>query len=94
MVASERDFAMSQMKEMAEQVQAVAGEFKSMGDHCDHILKELEQVLGYLVYEPLNIRGRGGGGNCHLFLGLPTHYITSYETHERHNFMSPLFHHL
>ncbi len=44
MVASERDFAVCQMKEMAEQVQTVAGEFKSMADHCDHILKQLEQV--------------------------------------------------
>ncbi len=44
MVASERDFAVSQLREMAEQVQTVAGEFKSMADHCDQILKELEQV--------------------------------------------------
>lgn len=44
MVASERDFAVSQMREMAEQVQTVAGEFKAMADHSDHILKELEQV--------------------------------------------------
>ncbi len=44
MVASERDFAVSQMREMAEQVQTVAGEFKAMADHCDQILKELEQV--------------------------------------------------
>ena len=44
MVASERDFAVSQMREMAEQVQTVAGEFKSMADHCDHVMKELEQV--------------------------------------------------
>lgn len=44
MVASERDFAMSQLKEMAEQVQTIAEEFKSMSDHCDQILKELNQV--------------------------------------------------
>lgn len=44
MVASERDFAMSQLREMAEQVQMVADEFKSMSDHCDQILKELDQV--------------------------------------------------
>ena len=44
MVASERDFAMSQLREMAEQVQTVAGEFKSMADHCDQVMRELEQV--------------------------------------------------
>ena len=44
MVATERDFAVSQMKDMAEQMQTVAEEFKSMADHCDQLLKELEQV--------------------------------------------------
>ena len=43
-VATERDFAVSQMKEMAEQVQSIAGEFKSMADHCARVMKELEQV--------------------------------------------------
>ena len=43
-MATERDFAVSQMKEMAEQVQTIAGEFKSMADHCDRVMKELEQV--------------------------------------------------
>lgn len=46
MVASERDFAMTQLKEMAEQVQTVAEEFKSMSEHSDQILKELDQASG------------------------------------------------
>jgi len=48
-VATERDFAVSQMKEMAEQVQTIAGEFKSMADHSDRVMKELEQVRDVLV---------------------------------------------
>ncbi len=45
MIASERDFAISQMREMAEQVQTIASEFKSMANHSDHLLKQLNQVL-------------------------------------------------
>ena len=44
-VASERDFAVSEMRQMAEQCQSVAGEFESMANHCDHLMKELEQVM-------------------------------------------------
>lgn len=44
-MASERDFAVSEMRQMAEQCQSVAGEFESMANHCDHLMKELEQVM-------------------------------------------------
>ncbi len=44
MVASERDFAVGEMRQMAEQCQSVAGEFEEMAKHCDQIMAELEQV--------------------------------------------------
>ena len=44
MIATERDFAMSEMKQMAEQCQNIAGEFEHMATHCDQLLKDLEQV--------------------------------------------------
>ncbi len=44
MVASERDFAVGEMRQMAEQCQSVAGEFEQMAKHCDQLMTDLEQV--------------------------------------------------
>lgn len=48
-IATERDFAVSEMRQMAEQCQSVAAEFESMANHCEHLMRELEQVLKHLV---------------------------------------------
>ena len=46
-MASERDFAVGEMRKMAEQCQSVASEFEHMAKHCDQIMKELEQVKSH-----------------------------------------------
>lgn len=43
-VAAERDFAISEMKEMAEQCQGVAEEFQLLADQHDQLQKEIVQV--------------------------------------------------
>lgn len=44
MVASERDFAVGEMRQMAEQCQSVAGEFEQMAKHSEQLMAELGQV--------------------------------------------------
>ena len=52
-VGAERDFAVSEMKKMAEQCQTIVSEFQAMADHCELLLKEIDQVcvcVGVCVY--------------------------------------------
>ena len=44
MVAAERDFAVREMREMAEQCQSVAEEFQSMADDSERLVKEISEV--------------------------------------------------
>lgn len=44
MVAAERDFAVREMREMAEQCQSVAEEFQSMADYSEKLVKEISEV--------------------------------------------------
>ena len=48
MVAAERDFAVREMREMAEQCQSVAEEFQSMADYSEKLVKEISEVRNYL----------------------------------------------
>ena len=43
-VAAERDSAVREMRTMAEQCQRVAGEFDSMAQHCDMLIRENKRV--------------------------------------------------
>ena len=44
MVAAERDSAVREMRNMAEQCHRVAGEFDSMAQHCDLLIRENKRV--------------------------------------------------
>lgn len=44
MVGAERDFAVREMKDMAEQCQSVAEEFQSMADYSEQLVKEINKV--------------------------------------------------
>ena len=43
-MAAERDFAVREMREMAEQCQTVAEEFQSMADYSEGLVKEINEV--------------------------------------------------
>lgn len=49
-VAAERDFAVREMREMAEQCQSVAEEFQSMADYSEKLVKEISEVWISLSY--------------------------------------------
>ena len=44
-VASERDYAVTEMRRMAEECQNISAEFDRMASHSDQLLQELEQVM-------------------------------------------------
>lgn len=43
-LAAERDFAVGEMKEMAEQCQSIAEEFQSMADYSEKLVKDISEV--------------------------------------------------
>ena len=60
MVAAERDFAVREMREMAEQCQTVAEEFQSMADYSEGLVKEINEVDATLTsYPGSNYAGEG-----------------------------------
>lgn len=49
-VAAERDFAVREMRDMAEQCQSVAEEFQSMADYSEKLVKEISEVWLFAFY--------------------------------------------
>lgn len=44
MLAAERDFAVREMRAMADHCQTVAAEFESLAKHCETLKQQLEEV--------------------------------------------------